>query len=370
LHFAVTIKALKGIHRPPVKEENMVRVGLLGFGLAGRVFHAPTIRAVPGMELACILERHGSGAQENYPQVRVARTLEELLSDETIQLCVIGTPHHTHFDLAGRCLLAGRDVVVDKPFTVTLQESEELIALARKKKRFLTVYQNRRWDGDFLTVKKILDSGTLGRVVEYEVRFERFRPELRPNNWRERDDPGSGMLLELGPHLVDQALMLFGTPQAITGQTFRQREGSQVDDAFDVCLEYPEIRASLRARIIAYSPGPHFAVHGTKGSFVKYGMDPQEEALKAGALPEGENWGEDSQENWGTLRLVGQESQRVETEHGDYRCFYANVRDVIEKGIPPAVTAEQAWRTMRVLDLAQQSSRERRTLAWDEAPAC
>ncbi len=342
----------------------MVRVGVLGFGLAGQVFHAPMIRAVPGLELACILERHGSRAQEKYPDVRVARTLEELLADETIRLCVIGTPHNTHFDLARRCLLAGRDVVIDKPFAVTLQEAEELIALAKEKERLLTVYQNRRWDGDFRTVKEIVGTGALGRVVEYEARFERFRPELRPNNWRERDDPGSGMLLELGPHLVDQALMLFGTPQAITGQSYRQREGSQVDDAFDVCLEYPELRAWLRARIIAYSPGPHFVVHGTKGSFVKYGMDPQEDLLKAGALPEGASWGEDPEENWGTLCLVDGGSQKVRTERGDYRLFYENVRDAMVQGFPPAVTPEQAWRTMRVLELAQRSSRERRTLGW------
>ena len=343
----------------------MVRVGVLGFGLAGQVFHAPMIRAVPGLELACILERHGSLAREKYPEVRVARTLEELLADETIRLCVIGTPHNTHFDLARRCLLAGRDVVVDKPFTVTLREAEELIALAKQKKRLLTVYQNRRWDGDFQTVKKILKAGTLGRVAEYEVRFERFRPELRPNNWRERDQPGSGMLLELGPHLVDQVLQLFGTPQAITAEVFRQREGSQVDDAFDVCLEYAGLRALLHSRIIAYAPGPHFAVHGTKGSFVKFGMDPQEELLKAGALPEGESWGEDPEEYWGTLAVVGGAGQKVKTEAGDYRSFYINLRDAIVKGTPPAVTTEQAWRTMRVLELAQQSSRERRTLVWD-----
>jgi predicted dehydrogenase len=345
----------------------MVRVGLIGFGLAGQVFHAPTIRAVPGLELVCILERSGSRAKEKYPEVRIARTIEELLADKTITLCVIGTPHNTHFDLARRCLLAGRDVVVDKPFTVTLQEAEELIALAKEKQRLLTVYQNRRWDGDFLTVKKILESGSLGRVVEYESRFERFRPELRPASWREREEAGSGMLLELGPHLVDQALQLFGTPLAITGKTFRQREGSRVDDAFDVCLEYPQVRAYLRARIIAYKPSPHFLVHGTNGTFVKYGMDPQEEWLKAGAEPEGERWGEDPEEHWGTLTLVGGSGQKVKTEAGDYTGFYRNLLHALVEKTRPAVTPEEAWRTMRVLELAQQSSREGRTIPWEEA---
>ena len=344
----------------------MIRVGVLGFGLAGEVFHSPTIRAVPGMELACILERSGSKAKAKYPEVRVARTLDELLSDESIELCVVGTPHNTHFDYAKRCLRAGRNVVVDKPFTITLREAEVLIALANEKKRLLTVYQNRRWDGDFQTVEKLLKSGILGQMAEYEARFERFRPELRAGNWRERNEPGNGMLLELGPHLVDQALTLFGTPRAITAELFRQREGSQVDDAFDVCLEYPNLRASVRARIIAYSPSPHFVVHGTKGSFVKYGMDPQEELLKAGALPEGPGWGEDPEEMWGTLALQGQGEKKVRTEKGNYPGFYANVRDALLNGTAPAVTLQQAWLSMRALELAEQSSRERRTVNWSE----
>ena len=344
----------------------MVRVGLIGFGMAGQVFHAPTLRAVPGMELACILERSGSQAQEKYPEVRVARTLEELLTDQSIGLCVVATPPASHFDLTQRCLLAGRDVVVDKPFTVTSHEAEQLIALAEEKKRLLTVYQNRRWDGDFQTLQNILQSGALGRAVEYEAHFDRFRPELKPGQWRDRDDPGSGSLFDLGPHLVDQALLLFGAPQAITAQVFRQREASQVDDAFDLCLEYPGLHAWLRAKIIVYSPGPHFAVHGTKGSFVKYGMDPQEELLKAGTVPEGSDWGEDSQAHWGTLALAGGTNQKVKTEAGDYRAFYANARDAIVKGTSPAVTPEQAWRTIRILELAKQSSQQRRTLMWAE----
>ncbi len=347
----------------------MIRAGVIGFGLAGEFFHAATIRAVPGMELACVLERSGLRAKAKYPEIPIARTLDEMLADQTIGLCVVASPHNTHFDFARRCLLAGRDVVVDKPFTVTLREAEELIALAKKRKRVLTVYQNRRWDGDFKTVKKIVESGVLGRVVEYEERFERFRPELRPGNWREKDEPANTMLLELGPHLVDQAMMLFGTPGAITGQVFRQREGSQVDDAFDVCLEYPGVRAWLRARIIAYAAGPHFVVHGTKGSFVKYGMDPQEDALKSGALPGSPGWGEDAESLWGTLALPGQQARKIKTEAGDYPGFYANLRDAIVNGTPPAVTLEQAWRTMRALELAQQSSRERRTLDWNEPAA-
>ncbi len=350
----------------------MVRVGLIGFGLAGQAFHAPVIRGVEGMELACILERHGSLAQQHYPKARIARTLDDLLSDETIRLCVVATPNDSHFALAQACLLAGRDVVVDKPLAPTWKECQELAQLAAQRGRLLTVYQNRRWDGDFRTVAKLVHAGTLGEVVEYEARFDRFRLETKAV-WREREDyPGSGVLFDLGPHLIDQALVLFEGPQAITAKAFRQREGSQVDDAFDVCLEYPRLRAMVRGRIIAFAPGPHFLLHGTKGSFLKYGMDPQEERLRSGTVPPGTDWGadwgEDAEPLFGTLSLVGEPSRKVKTERGDYRGLYANVRDAIEKGSALEVTMEQALRTMRALFLARKSSKEQRTVRWDENP--
>jgi scyllo-inositol 2-dehydrogenase (NADP+) len=349
----------------------MVRVGLIGFGMAGQAFHAPVIRGVPGMELACIVERRGTRAQQKYPDVRIARTLDELLTDKKIQLCVIATPNDSHFDLARTCLLAGRDVVVDKPLAPTLGESEELVRIAAERGRLITVYQDRRWDGDFQTVKKILESGKLGTVVEYECRYDRFRLEPKANAWRERaDQPAAGVLFDLGPHVLDQALVLFGEPRAITASAFCERETSQVDDSFDVCLEYPGLRATGRARIIAYAPGPHFLIHGTKGSFVKYGMDPQEARLRGGNCPQGLDWGADwgvePEELWGTLSLVGEPSRKIKTERGDYRGFYSNVRDAIEKKAPLEVTPQQALRTMRAVILAHKSSRERRTVAWEE----
>jgi scyllo-inositol 2-dehydrogenase (NADP+) len=350
----------------------MVRVGLVGFGLAGQAFHAPVIQGVQGMELACILERRGTMGQQKYPEVRVARSLPELLQDAEIQLCVIATPNDSHFELARACLLAGRDVVVDKPFAPTLKESEKLVRLATEQGRLITVYQDRRWDGDFGTVKNLVQSGQLGTVLEYEAHFDRFRLEQKENAWRERaDQPGAGVLFDLGPHVIDQALVLFGEPKAITAAAFLQRENSQVDDAFDVCLEYPQLRAMARARIIAYAPGPHFLIHGTKGSFVKYGMDPQEERLRSGNFPAGKDWGDDwgvEDEQWsGTLSLVGEPSVKVKSERGDYRGFYANVRDAIEKKTALEVTSEQALRTMRAVMLAHKSSKERRTVEWDEA---
>jgi predicted dehydrogenase len=302
--------------------------------------------------------------------VRLARTLEELLADKTIQLCVIATPNDSHFELARACLLAGRDVVVDKPFAPTLRESEELVRLAAECGRLITVYQERRWDGDFGTVKEIVQSGRLGTVVEYECRFDRFRPEPKANAWRERaDQPGAGILFDLGPHVTDQALVLFGEPRGITASAFCERETSKVDDSFDVCLEYPVLRAMARARIIAFAPGPHFLIHGTKGSFIKYGVDPQEARLRGGDFPQGTDWGdwgEESESLWGTLSLVGEPSVKAKTERGDYRGFYANVRDAIEKHVALEVTPQQALRTMRAIMLAHKSSRERRTVEWEE----
>jgi predicted dehydrogenase len=349
----------------------MVRVGLIGFGLAGQAFHAPVIRGVKGMELACILERHGCKAKEKYPDVRVARTLEEMLSDKSIGLCVVATPNDSHFPNTKACLEAGRDVVVDKPFTPTMAEAEQLVRLAADRGRLVTVYQDRRWDGDFQTIKKLLKSGAVGAVAEYEARFDRFRLEAKANAWRESaDSAAAGVLWDLGPHLIDQALVLFGEPETIWASAYCQRKVSQVDDSFDVHMEYPRLRAMLRARIIAYAPGPHFLIHGTEGSFVKYGMDPQEEILRGKNCPDGPawgaDWGEEPEERWGTLSRVGGETRKVKTARGDYRGFYANVRDAIENGTTLDVTAEQALRTMRGVLLAHKSSRERRRVRWTE----
>ncbi len=351
----------------------MLKVGLIGFGLSGQAFHAAVIRGVAGMELACILERSGTRAQQKYPEVRVARSLGELLSDPEIRLCVVTTPNDSHFELAQTCLMAGRNVVVDKPLAPTWKESTDLVTLAKKQRRLLSVYQNRRWDGDFQTVRTIIASGRLGSVVEYEVRYDRFRPEPKPGAWRERSDmAGAGVLFDLGPHLLDQALVLFGEPRTIAASAFRQRESSQVDDAFDVCLDYGHLRATLKARILAYAPGPHFTIHGTLGSFIKYGMDPQEAKLRGDNSPQGTNWGEDwgrePEQNWGTLSLAGEPSQTIATERGDYRGFYANLRDAIEDGAALEVTPEQALRTMKAVLLAQKSSRLGRTVEWNESP--
>jgi scyllo-inositol 2-dehydrogenase (NADP+) len=348
----------------------MIRVGLIGFGLAGQTFHAPTIRAVPGLELRCILARHGDLARQKYPDVHVVGSVEELLADEKIRLCVVATPNATHYELARKCLAADRDVVIDKPFALTSEDSLGLIRLADERKHLLSAYHNRRWDGDFLTVRKILAAGVLGRIVSYESHFDRFRPEPDPAAWRERSEPGSGTLYNLGPHLLDQAFVLFGAPSAITAHVYSERKGAAVDDAFDIRLEYPGLHALLRASTVACFPGPRFVIHGTRGSFIKNGLDPQEERLHRGELPSGADWGEEPEAAWGTMYLsdgTKTTAEQIKTEPGDYRCFYANVRDAILEGKPLAVTARDGLRTIRAIEKALESSREGRTIPWSES---
>jgi predicted dehydrogenase len=340
---------------------DIIPVGLVGFGIAGRTFHAPVIRAVPGLHLSCIVQRTGDSAHEKYPDVRVVRNIDELLADETIRLVVIATPNASHFEFARQCLVAGRDVVVDKPFTNTSSEAHELDQLARSEGRVLSVFQNRRWDGDFLTVRKLIGSGTLGRLALFESHYDRYRLARRPNQWRETTGPGSGVLFDIGPHLVDQALVLFGTPEAIAADVRIEREDAVVDDAFDIMLRYPKLSVSLRATMLACTPGPRFVLNGTLGTYIKYGMDPQEDALKAGGQPGTPGWGEEDESRWGTLALAAENGivrQPVRTEPGDYREFYANVRDAILLKAPLAVTAQHGAQVICLLELARESSQK------------
>jgi|SRR5579872_304518 len=344
-----------------------INVGLIGFGFAGRTFHAPVIRAVDGLRLAAILQRKGNDASTAYPDVRITRTVEELLASDSIQLVVIATPNVTHFDLARQCLLAGCHVVIDKPFATTYAEAAELIALAKKCRRLLSVYHSRRFDGDFKTVRKLIASEDLGRIVLYESHYDRYRLQLRPGAWREQMGVGNGVWFDLGPHLIDQALILFGQPEAVSGDIRVERDGAVVDDAFDVTLLYPRLRVLLRGTMLASKPAPHFLIHGTKGSYVKFGLDPQENALKRGELPEGPAWGKEPPGQWGTLSRIEADKlaeKTIPTEPGDYREYYVNVRDAIRGEAALDVIPQAALNVMRILELAQQSSHERRVISY------
>jgi scyllo-inositol 2-dehydrogenase (NADP+) len=344
----------------------MIDVGLIGFGLAGSSFHAPVIRAVPGLRLAAILERSGSEAAAKYPDVRIVRTLDELLAIKEIRLVVIATPNDSHFSLAQRCLADGRDVLVDKPFTTTLEEATALVQFAKQHGRVLTVYQNRRYDGDFQAIVQLVAGGALGRIVRFEANYDRFRPQLRRGAWRERAGPGTGIFFDIGPHLIDHALLLFGSPEALTADIRVEREGAVADDAFDLAFHYSGgLRVDLRSSILAAAPRPRFTLHGTQGAFVKQTVDPQESNLRRGYIPTDTAWGAEPEENWGLLTLSENGTltqRRLPSANCDYRDFYGNLRDAIVGKAKLAVTPEWALEVMRLLELARQSSNERRTV--------
>jgi scyllo-inositol 2-dehydrogenase (NADP+) len=344
---------------------SQINVGIIGSGMAARVFHIPIIQSVPNLRLKKIVERHGDWTSKNYPMVEVVRDAATLLQDEEIELVVIATPNSSHFDLARQSLLAGKHVVVDKPFTTSSGQARELIDLAHHHNRLITVFQNRRWDGDFLTVRKILNDKLLGQLVEFESHFDRFRNSLRPGAWREEAGEGSGVLFDLGPHLIDQAQVLFGLPRMITADIRIQRENGKTDDNFELLLHYDNLKVTLKAGMLVREPGPRFILHGTEGSFVKYGLDPQEEALKSGATPSGLNWGKEPQALWGKLNTQrdGQHvEERVETVAGCYSAFYQNIVEAIASRAEVAIKPEEAVNTIRIIELAIKSNEQKRTI--------
>lgn len=346
----------------------MIEVALVGFGLAGRAFHAPVIRAVAGLHLAAILQRSGNEAAGKYPDVRIVRNLDELLAMKEIRLVVIATPNDTHYAFARQCLEAGRDVLVDKPFTTTLEEAISLVQLAKQAGRLLTVYQNRRYDGDFQAIRQLVAEGTLGRIVRFETAYDRYRLQLKPGAWRETQRAGCGILFDIAPHLIDHALVLFGPPEAVTADVRIERENALADDAFDITFHYSNgMRAVLHSSILAAAPRPRFVLLGTRGSFVKQTFDPQEKNLRRGYVPADAAWGAEPEENWGVLTIPAGESfehRRIPPATCDYRDYYANLRDAISGKAELAVTPEWSLDVMRLLLLARESSEQRRTLPW------
>lgn len=349
-----------------------VNVGLVGFGAAGRVFHEPVITSIPGLNLTKIYQSSSANLEilkTKYPENMITSNVEDILFDEDIELVVLAVPNTAHYELARKALENGKNVVVEKPFTVTSEEADKLIYLAKEKNKLLTVHHNRRWDSDFKTVEKIIRENLLGDLVEYEVHYDRFRNYFKENAWRENDIPGSGILYDLGSHLIDQAQFLFGTPIEVFADLRIQRKGGKTIDNFEVILDYPEVKVTLKAGMLVREPGPHFSLMGTRGTFVKYGMDVQEEALKKGIKPKNmENWGIEPEDIWGNINtevngvhIIG----KVESETGDYREFYKNIYKAIlgEEGLK--VTAEQARDTIKIIELAEKTSKENRWIKFE-----
>ena len=353
----------------------MIRVGLIGFGLGGRVFHAPLISSVEGLELAAVLERTSNKAAARYPGVTTCRSLEEMLADSSLDLFVVSTPNGTHFDLARQILEAGRSVVVDKPVAAASAEIAELMRVAAEKKALVFPFHNRRWDSDFQTIRKLLHEGSLGRLVSLESRFDRWRPVMPADRlWKDDPDAAGGLLLDLGTHIADQALVLFGKPEAVSADLYRERDGAKTNDSFTVRLHYSGFVVTLGANALSLPAGPRFHLRGTSGNYWKYGVDPQEAALGKIARIEDPAWGREPAAAWGMLHVGiegGSVSRPVEPVPGDYRLYYAGIRDALLGKAPTPVAALDAWRVARLLEWAAQSAEQREEIVcdWSGEPA-
>jgi scyllo-inositol 2-dehydrogenase (NADP+) len=336
---------------------NTIGVGLASYGMSGEVFHAPLLSVNPGFEIISIFERTRSLSRERYPQAKIIRNYHELLSDERIELVLVNTPDRFHFEMAREALEAGKHVILEKPFVMDSREGDKLISIAKNQKRLLSVFQNRRWDGDFLTVREILEKGLLGRLVEYEAHFDRYRNFIQQNTWKEDPVAGTGTLFNLGSHLIDQALVLFGKPEHINADIRIQRTGGKIDDAFTLWLGYPEVKVTIKASYLVREPGPRYLLHGTEGSFLKHGIDPQEEALKKGELPGGPAWGREAQEEWGRLNTeIGAHNGPYKTLPGNYLAYYENIYQALTGKADLEVKAAQANLVVKVIEAAIKSS--------------
>ncbi len=332
---------------------NPIKTGLASYGMSGLVFHAPLVHVHPGFELTKIVERSYKGSKERYPDVHVVRSFDELLEDDHLELIVVNTPDATHFKYVKQVLEANKHVIVEKPFTMTVDEAEKLIALSMKHGKVLSVFQNRRWDGDYLTVKKVIQEKLLGRLVSFESHFDRYRNFIQQDTWKEVPNAGAEIVYNLGAHMIDQAYELFGMPESVSADIGIQRTGGKVDDFYNIVLRYPDIHASLKSSYMVREEGPRYILHGTEGSFLKWGLDPQEVDLKAGKYPNEPDWGVEPRKLWGKLNtdLNGLHfTGRIETIPGNYLAYYDNIHDVIRKKAELIVKPEQSLDVMRIIE--------------------
>jgi scyllo-inositol 2-dehydrogenase (NADP+) len=339
-----------------------MKTGFVGYGAAAQFMHLPFIVTNPAFQLHTILQRHGDSAKEKYPFVRIVRSLEEMLDDDELELVVITTPNDSHFDYAWRALEAGKHVVVEKPFTITSADALKLIKKAEEKNRVLSVYQNRRYVSDFLTIRQLLKENKLGDVFEFEAHYDRYRPEQRPNAWREENEPGSGILYDLGAHLIDQAFCLFGLPQFVTADIRIQRLHARTTDYFELWLDYGFTKVILKASMLVREPGPRYSIHGRIGSFIKYGEDPQEALLRMGVLPTAASWGLEAEDIYGLLhteingKII---KEKIPSLAGNYGGFYNDLYHTIRNGEPLKVRPEHGFNVIRLIELATESSEKK-----------
>jgi len=339
------------------------KIGLIGFSIGGHVFHAPFIHENPNLTLYKVTARKAAQQEmlaERYPNAIAVQSANDIIDDPEVDIVVVATSNDVHYSLAKAALEAGKHVIVEKPFTNYSYQADELINLANEKKLLLSVHHNARFHSDFKTVKKMVKSGRLGEIRNFEARYDRFRNFLRPGAWREEDLPGSGIHYDLGAHLIDQSLQIFGHPESIYADLRIQRDGAKAVDDFEFILSYPGIKVSLKGQMLAKIPTARYAVYGTNGSFVKWGEDPQEVLLRNGGLPsEFPNWGEESTEIYGNLAILeeGKDvNERIPSEKGSGQDFYQNIVETLLEKNKLFIRPEQARDVIRILELAEKSS--------------
>jgi scyllo-inositol 2-dehydrogenase (NADP+) len=340
-----------------------INTALCSFGMSGWVFHAPFINVNPHFNFYAVWERSKNIATEKYPEVKTYRTLETMLADDLVELVIVNTPNYTHYDFAKKALEAGKHVIVEKPFTINIEEGKELIEIAKKQNKILFVYQNRRYDSDYKTIRKVINENLLGELVEVEMHFDRFKEELSPKLHKEVPGPGAGSLYDLGAHLIDQALQLFGMPQKIFADIRIIRPMSKVEDYWELLLYYNKLRVRLKSSYVVREALPGYILHGLKGSFIKAKTDVQEITLQKGIIPGGSDWGKEPETEKGLLHTeINGEIIReyIQSEQGNYGEYYEAVYESIRNNKPIPVTAEQGLDVIRIIEAAFRSNEEKK----------
>ncbi len=351
------LKNMTGLMNKPVS------TAILSYGMSGRVFHTPILHIHPGFSIKTIWERSKNLSTRQYPHIAIVREYNKILQDQEIELVIVNTPDDTHHEYAKMALLAGKHVVVEKPFTQSVEQAEELINIAEKHGLLLSVFQNRRWDSDFLTVQKVIEQQMVGRMVTFESNFDRYRKEIRKGNWK---DQSSSSLYNLGSHLIDQALVLFGMPSYVNADLRKLRDHAYVDDYYEIILEYTNFKVTVKSSYLVKEKGPRFIIHGTEGSFLKYGYDLQEEMLKKGHFPGEDGWGNEPEMNWGILNTRINNIHfkgRIESVPGNYSSYYSNIYDVIRNNGKLVVTPYEALNCMRIIEKAKESNQDKKYIS-------
>lgn len=342
-----------------------INTALCSFGMSGLVFHSPFLTINPHFNFYAVWERSKNEAQQKFPEVKTYRSLDEMLADLLVELVIVNTPNYTHYEYAKKALMAGKHVVVEKPFTTNVEEANELIEIAKKEKKVLSVYQNRRYDSDFKTIRKIINENLLGELVEVEMHFDRFREELSPKQHKEIPGPGTGVLFDLGSHLIDQALTLFGIPEKVFADIRIIRPLSKVDDYFELLLYYNNLRVRLKASYVVREALPGYILHGLKGSFIKAKTDVQETMLQAGNLPGGKDWGTEPESEKGLLHTEKDGKiirEYIQSELGNYDDYYTAIYEAIRNNKPLPVTAEDGANVIKIIEAAFNSSKEEKVI--------